>query len=264
MIRTNPCRKDRYKYIQIKLQPISAAIPVTSNKVISYSLTGNVSNNALALRNYSIPLEENHTDMRALKKFGPFRIPNPDVLYLQVVKPPLPPPLVQSLLAKLYTDKVLGPIFIIIIMAVTAILPSFFEKINLKPKYMKFFNWKLPRDTILQTDATVITGVLILLTITSVAVRGPIFPILPAVGTPVPFAALTAEVIFPFAASAIVTAARHSTNNKNKKKPPEGRNGGAGDDKENTEDEILGTRFMISGFVYLIAAVIFLLVVISG
>lgn len=60
--------------------------------------------------------------------------------------------------------------------------------------------------------------------------------------TPVPFAAITAEVIFPFAASAIVTAARHSTNNKNKKKPPEGRNGGAGDDKENTEDEILGTR----------------------
>jgi hypothetical protein len=108
-----------------------------------------------------------------------------------------------------------APIIIIMLMTGFAVIPTTYSRLS---GLQRSHNWGLNISTVVQTDAALIAGVLLFLGLSS-TIKIYQFPL--AQSSHLAFVALTAEIVFPFAASAIVSVieSRPKTQNGPKKEP---------------------------------------------
>jgi hypothetical protein len=145
----------------------------------------------------------------------------------------------QSIYKQLF---VINLIIIAVAVVIALILPGAWSR-KAKPS-----GWAtgLKVTDVLQIDATIIAGVLILLTLTTTA-HNTINLLGTFIGSKIPFGAFTAEIILPFAASAMITLIYDS----NRKNAAGHIQEGSNEQKHGTTQKIVpeyGTRVLIAGF----------------
>jgi hypothetical protein len=207
------------KYIPIKLEPSSAAIPVTSNTVIPYNLTMNVSNNT-PIQNYSLPLKENFYDNVSGKIVPGTSILNPYILHLQVNESP---DTLQQITTYLSSPSHIILTISIPIIVTAGVTLAILRVVDINKSAVI---GKLRIANVIQVDGTVIVGVLVLLSLGSTINTGGFHRTSLVVGV------VTASIVCPFALSAMIVTTKGTVEH--------------------------GIKLTFSGFVYLMAAVILL------